>query len=64
MNFEVYEKSGQRDYAKLAQAVANVLSTAIRATSGLKLQQVQHRAKDAASLQKNFRKLAPYKAKK
>lgn len=54
MTFEDYEKSGQATYAGLAATVAAILGAAMDQIEGLHPQQVQHRAKDAASLGKKL----------
>jgi ppGpp synthetase/RelA/SpoT-type nucleotidyltranferase len=56
MNFEMYERQIRSDYAGLAETVATVLAAAIREQPSLRLQQVQHRAKDPASLKKKLEK--------
>jgi len=51
IDFETYARSKLADYAALAETVATVLRAAISASSqSFRLQQVQHRAKDPASL--------------
>lgn len=56
MNLEQYERQVRDDYAALAETVAAILKAAIRAEPSLRLQQVQHRAKDPASLKKKLEK--------
>lgn len=53
MNFETYVKK-RADYADLAQTVVNILHATILALPGLRLQQVQHRAKEPESLRKKL----------
>lgn len=50
MNFEAYANDKRAAYATFAKTVASILELAIRAERGLRLQHVQHRAKDPASL--------------
>jgi ppGpp synthetase/RelA/SpoT-type nucleotidyltranferase len=54
MNFYTYEISGRGLYARLADAVASILSAAIRLQPGLRLQHIQQRAKEPASLRKKL----------
>lgn len=56
MNLEQYERQVRDDYAALAETVAAILKAAIRAEPSLRLQQIQHRAKDPASLKKKLEK--------
>ena len=56
MKFEMYESQTRNDYAGLAETVATVLTAAIQAQPSIRLQQVQHRAKDPASLKKKLEK--------
>jgi ppGpp synthetase/RelA/SpoT-type nucleotidyltranferase len=50
MDIQTYENSGRALYTRLAEAVAVILTTAIRMQPSLRLQQVQQRAKDPSSL--------------
>jgi ppGpp synthetase/RelA/SpoT-type nucleotidyltranferase len=51
MDFETYSRSGQFEYAELAEIVASILSAALKAyPAKFRLQQVQHRAKSIDSL--------------
>ena len=50
MNLNTYEAGGRALYARLADAVASILSTAIRLQPGLRLQHIQQRAKETSSL--------------
>ena len=54
MDFETYEKVKRADYAALAETVASILTTAIGAQPNLRLQPVQHREKNPASLKKKL----------
>lgn len=54
MDINTYEASGRALYAKLADAVASILSAAIRLQPGLRLQHIQQRAKEPASLRKKL----------
>jgi hypothetical protein len=64
MNFEMCERQMRGDYAGLAETVATVLTAAIQAQPSLRLQQVQHRAKDPASLKKKLEKASALKSEK
>lgn len=50
MNFETYEKTGQTEYATLAEVVEAILSAAIARHDDVRLQHIQRRAKAPASL--------------
>src|SRR5665811_2593414 len=50
MDFEEYAKTGHISYADLARTVASILTAAIKADPNLRLQHVQHRAKDPERL--------------
>jgi ppGpp synthetase/RelA/SpoT-type nucleotidyltranferase len=54
MNFETYERQKRNEYAELAEVIATILTAAIRAQQNLRLQQVQHRAKNPASLRQKL----------
>ena len=54
MNFDEYSRSKQYDYAALAETVASILQAALAAHPGIRLQQVQHRAKNPESLKKKL----------
>lgn len=54
MNIDTYEKTGYADYNRLAKTVAYILKAAVEAVPGLRLQQVQSRAKVAESLRKKL----------
>ncbi|MCP1846747.1 MULTISPECIES: RelA/SpoT domain-containing protein [unclassified Bradyrhizobium] len=55
MDFETYSGTKQFVYAELAETVASILSTALKAYPvTLRLQQVQHRAKNVDSLRKKL----------
>jgi ppGpp synthetase/RelA/SpoT-type nucleotidyltranferase len=55
MDLETYSRSRHADYATLAETVASILLTAIKAYPGtFRLQQVQHRAKNPDSLKKKL----------
>jgi ppGpp synthetase/RelA/SpoT-type nucleotidyltranferase len=56
MTLEDYEKSGHALYGTLAATVARILEAAISANGTLRLQQLQHRSKAAASLRKKLQK--------
>ncbi len=56
MNFQTYNTTGHGRYAKLAEAVANILAAAIRLQPSLKLQHIQRRAKDPSSLRRKLEK--------
>ena len=55
MDFETYERLKRTDYIALAETVASILTAAIRAEPNLRIQQVQHRGKDSASLKEKLR---------
>lgn len=50
MTLEEYENDGRALYAEFAEAVAAILDAAIREHADLRLQNIQHRAKEPASL--------------
>jgi hypothetical protein len=54
MNLAAYEKEKRAEYAAFSQTVASILVAAVGADAALRLQQVQHRAKDPASLKKKL----------
>lgn len=54
MNFDSYVKQGRGLYGDFAATVAAILSSAIQREKNLRLQHLQHRAKDATSLQKKL----------
>ena len=54
MNFEEYEREGRATYAALATTVAKILTAAIDAEEGYRLQQVNERAKQPVSLRKRL----------
>jgi ppGpp synthetase/RelA/SpoT-type nucleotidyltranferase len=54
MNFETYQTVGRILYARLAEAVATILTAAIGAQPGMRLQHIQQRAKDPRSLKKKL----------
>jgi ppGpp synthetase/RelA/SpoT-type nucleotidyltranferase len=54
MNFDTYERRGRASYAAFAESVANVLTAAIKTQPNIRLQDVQRRAKDPASLKKKL----------
>ncbi len=54
MNFEEYEREGRAKYAALATTVAKILTAAINAEEGYRLQQVNERAKQPISLRKKI----------
>ena len=54
MNLEEYERGGQTAYASLAATVAAILTAAIDAEEGYRLQQVNKRAKQPGSLRKKL----------
>jgi len=54
MNLRTYETDGRALYARLAALVAEILNTVIRQQAELRLQQIQHRAKDPSSLRKKL----------
>lgn len=54
MDFIQYEKEGRAVYAQFAETVAAILTAAIRAENGFRLQQVTHRAKQSASLKEKL----------
>lgn len=57
MKFEEYAEGGRAAYAELAQTVAAILTAAIGAQPELRLQHVQHRAKDPDRLRAKLEKL-------
>jgi len=56
MNLQDYERSGQATYAGLAETVAAILASAVARDASLRLQQIQNRSKDVASLQRKLEK--------
>jgi ppGpp synthetase/RelA/SpoT-type nucleotidyltranferase len=54
MDFEGYERKGQAEYAAFAATVAAILTAAINAEEGYRLQQVKDRAKQPDSLCKKL----------
>src|ERR1051325_7728196 len=56
MNLDTYERQKRSDYADLADAVASILESAIQAQAGMRLQQIQRRAKKPASLKQKLEK--------
>jgi hypothetical protein len=52
MDLEEYERLKRAKYAAFAETVASILTAAIRREPNSRLQQVQHRAKDPVSLNK------------
>ena len=54
MTLDEYEKVGRLRYRRLAETVAAILAAAINAQGGLRLQQIQSRAKDPVSLRKKL----------
>jgi len=54
MTPDEYEKVGHLKYLRLAEIVGSVLRAAIGAETGLRLQQIQQRAKDPESLRKKL----------
>lgn len=54
MNFDEYEREGSVAYAALATTVGIILTAAIEAEEGYRLQQVKQRAKQPASLRKKL----------
>jgi ppGpp synthetase/RelA/SpoT-type nucleotidyltranferase len=54
MNLRTYETDGRALYVRLAELVAGILNTVIRRQAELRLQQIQHRAKDPSSLRKKL----------
>lgn len=54
MNLEEYEKSGRALYERFAATVAAILRAALDEAPEIKVQQVQHRAKDVSSLAKKL----------
>ena len=56
MNLAEYEATGRAIYRAFAEAVAKIVETAIAANGSIKLQQIQHRAKDPDSLRQKLEK--------
>lgn len=56
MNFEEYERDGQTTYALLTVTIAAILKAAVRVEGGYRLQQVNKRAKQPASLRKKLQR--------
>jgi hypothetical protein len=54
MDFETYARLKRADYAVFAETVASILDAAIRVDPSLRLQHVQHRAKDPTSLKRKL----------
>jgi ppGpp synthetase/RelA/SpoT-type nucleotidyltranferase len=54
MNFDDYERDGRAAYAALATTIATILTAAIEAEEGYRLQQVKDRAKQPGSLRKKL----------
>ncbi|MEQ7993518.1 GTP pyrophosphokinase [Xanthomonas hortorum] len=54
MNFDEYEREGAAAYDALATTIATILTAAINAEEGYRLQQVKARAKQPASLRKKL----------
>lgn len=54
MNFDEYEREGCAAYAAFATTVGTILTAAIEAEEGYRLQQVKQRAKQPASLRKKL----------
>ena len=54
MDFETYERLKRAEYAAFAETVASILTAAIRVDPHLRLQHVQHRAKDPTSLKRKL----------
>lgn len=50
MTFEEYENGGRALYAEFAEAVAQILQAAVAEHDDLRLQNIQHRAKEVSSL--------------
>ncbi len=50
MTFEDYENGGRALYAEFAEAVAQILQAAVAEHDDLRLQNIQHRAKEVSSL--------------
>lgn len=54
MDFDEYVREGRAEYAALATTVASILTAAIGAEEGYRLQQVKERAKQPASLRRKL----------
>lgn len=54
MNLRTYETDGRALYGRLAELVAGTLNTFIRQQAELRLQHIQHRAKEPSSLKKKL----------
>jgi ppGpp synthetase/RelA/SpoT-type nucleotidyltranferase len=54
MNLRTYETDGRALYGRLAELVAGALNALIRQQAGLRLQHIQHRAKEPSSLKKKL----------
>jgi ppGpp synthetase/RelA/SpoT-type nucleotidyltranferase len=54
MNLITYETDGRALYARLAEVVADILDTIIRQQAELRLQHIQHRAKEPSSLKRKL----------
>jgi ppGpp synthetase/RelA/SpoT-type nucleotidyltranferase len=57
VTLDEYERAGRLLYRRLAETVAAILGAAIQTHGGLRLQQIQSRAKDPESLRKKLAKL-------
>jgi ppGpp synthetase/RelA/SpoT-type nucleotidyltranferase len=57
MDLDTYEKQKRAEYAAFAKAVADIFVAAIDTHHGLRLQHVQHRAKDPDSLRRKLAKM-------
>ena len=64
MDFNTYEQEKQSDYEALAKVVALILDSVICADHTLRLQQVQHRAKEPMRLLEKLEKLGCVDSKK
>ena len=64
MDFITYEQEKQLDYEALANVVASILESVIRVDPTLRLQQVQHRAKEPMRLKKKLENLGCVDSKK
>ena len=64
MDFITYEQEKQSDYEALAKVVASILESVIRVDPTLRLQQVQHRAKEPMRLKKKLENLGCVDSKK
>ena len=57
MDFDTYAKLKRADYAAFAETVGTILAAAIRTERHLRVQHVQHREKDPASLKRKLKNL-------